>query len=202
MDMQQETRGASRRVHVGRSAQSPDRGGRSAPPAVRAWAPLIAKLALAVGAALLLAFIGTRAGANPPSSSPPLPPAADLAVASAAVDGGASPAAAQPPGGDGPPPEGQVVLNTAGEDELQKLPGIGPARARAILALRARLVRFRSPRDLLRVKGIGPKTLQRMLPMLVLDPPRRSADAGAAGDDPHVQPSRATNGRSILPAPS
>jgi competence protein ComEA len=46
---------------------------------------------------------------------------------------------------------------------------VGTKRAAAILALRQRLGRFRRTSDLLRVKGIGPRTLQRMLPHLVLD---------------------------------
>ena len=52
-----------------------------------------------------------------------------------------------------------------------KLPGIGPSRARAILALRQRLAKFRAVEDLLRVKGIGRKTLRRIKPNVVLDRP-------------------------------
>ena len=62
-----------------------------------------------------------------------------------------------------------VVLNRADAAELRRLPGVGAKRAEAILALRARLGRFRRPSDLLRIKGIGPRTLERMLPHLVLD---------------------------------
>jgi competence protein ComEA len=62
-----------------------------------------------------------------------------------------------------------VILNRAGAAELQRLPGIGAKRATAILALRQRLGRFRRASDLLRIKGVGPKLLERMLPRLVLD---------------------------------
>jgi len=72
--------------------------------------------------------------------------------------------------------DGRVVLNAASEEQLQKLPRVGASRARAIVALRQKLGRFRSPRDLLRVKGIGPRTLQKMQPHLVVDAP---ADAGS-----------------------
>jgi competence protein ComEA len=72
--------------------------------------------------------------------------------------------AARAPGTQAP-----VVLNRADAAELQRLPGVGAKRAAAILALRQRLGRFRRPSDLLRVKGIGPRTLERMLPHLVLD---------------------------------
>lgn len=79
--------------------------------------------------------------------------------------------------------DGKVILNTANAAELERLPGIGPARATAILALRARLKKFRKPTDLLRVRGIGQKTLKRMLPHLVVDPPP-PAEAGAKGAPP------------------
>ena len=51
-------------------------------------------------------------------------------------------------------------------------------RAQSIVKLRKRLKRFRRASDLLRVRGIGARSLQRMLPYLVLDPPREG-DAGA-----------------------
>jgi len=63
------------------------------------------------------------------------------------------------------------VLNSASEEDLRKLPRVGPARAKAILALRTKLGKFRSVSDLLRVKGIGRKTLEHLKPKMVLDPP-------------------------------
>lgn len=67
---------------------------------------------------------------------------------------------------------GVVNLNTASAGELVRLPGVGPARARAILDLRARLGgRFRRVEALLRVKGIGRATFRRIRPHLVLDGP-------------------------------
>jgi competence protein ComEA len=62
-------------------------------------------------------------------------------------------------------------LNEASAAELTQLPGVGQKRAEAIVALRTRLKRFRQLTDLLRVKGIGPRGLKRMLPHLVLDAP-------------------------------
>jgi competence protein ComEA len=74
-----------------------------------------------------------------------------------------------------PPPavtdDGRVVLNVAGEHDLVRLPGIGTKRARAIVELRAQLGRFRRVEDLLRVRGIGPRSLRRLRPLVVLDPP-------------------------------
>jgi len=80
-----------------------------------------------------------------------------------------------PPNAGAPPSgitaDGKVILNQASADELTKLPGVGPKRALAIIALRSKLKRFKHPTELLRVKGIGPRSLQRMLPHLVLDAP-------------------------------
>lgn len=68
--------------------------------------------------------------------------------------------------------DGRIILNTANADELVKLPGIGKSRAAAILALRKRLGRFRRVRDLLRVRGIGFRSLRKIEPLVVVDPPK------------------------------
>lgn len=68
-------------------------------------------------------------------------------------------------------PEGVVNINTASEDELARLPGVGPARAQAIVQLRARVRRFGRADDLRRVRGIGPVVMRRMRPFVALDGP-------------------------------
>jgi competence protein ComEA len=55
----------------------------------------------------------------------------------------------------GDPP---LDVNAADEAELQRLPGVGPTLARRIVEARG-TERFKSPDDLRRVKGIGPKTM-------------------------------------------
>lgn len=65
--------------------------------------------------------------------------------------------------------EGVVNINTATEDELQRLPRVGPSRAAAIVALRTRVQRFRSADDLLRVRGIGRSSLRRLRPYVTLN---------------------------------
>jgi competence protein ComEA len=75
---------------------------------------------------------------------------------------------AEPPTGLGL--EGVVNINTASHDELELLPGIGPTRSKAIVAYRVKRP-FKDPRHLLRVKGIGRRTLHRILPFLVVKGP-------------------------------
>jgi competence protein ComEA len=60
---------------------------------------------------------------------------------------------------DGTSRDPVVDINTATQDELEQLPGIGPTTARAILDERERRGRFRSVEELLEVRGIGPAKL-------------------------------------------
>ncbi|MCL6499729.1 MAG: helix-hairpin-helix domain-containing protein [Firmicutes bacterium] len=57
-----------------------------------------------------------------------------------------------------------VSVNLATAEELQRLPGIGPVLARRIVEDRARNGQYRQVEDLLRVKGIGRKTLDKLKP--------------------------------------
>ncbi len=52
-----------------------------------------------------------------------------------------------------------ININKAIPDDLTNLPGIGPKTAVGIVAERGRGGLFKSSKDLLRVKGIGPKKL-------------------------------------------
>ncbi len=56
----------------------------------------------------------------------------------------------------------KVSLNTATADQLEQLPGIGPARAMAIVEDRRRNGRYRAIEDLARVRGIGAATISRL----------------------------------------
>ena len=58
---------------------------------------------------------------------------------------------------------GAVAVNEAGADELDALPGVGPAIARRIIEEREKNGPFFFPEDLLNVKGIGEKTLDKLL---------------------------------------
>ena len=61
--------------------------------------------------------------------------------------------------------EGVINIQTASAEELQRLPGIGPSKAEAIIAQRTRAP-FRRIEDILRVRGIGRATFRRLRPHL------------------------------------
>jgi comEA protein len=72
-----------------------------------------------------------------------------------------------PKRGESPPPAatgaaaatGPVDLNRATAEQLDALPGVGPATAQAILDYRAQHGRFRTVEELLEVRGIGESKL-------------------------------------------
>jgi competence protein ComEA len=62
----------------------------------------------------------------------------------------------------------QVAVNTATAEELMQVPGIGPAKAKAIIAYREEHGPFQRVEDLLRINGIGEKTLEKLKPYLLV----------------------------------
>lgn len=69
-----------------------------------------------------------------------------------------------------PAPTGPVDLNHASAEELERLPGIGPALAGRIVDHRTTRGPFRSVDELDRVPGIGPATLDRLRPLVEVRP--------------------------------
>jgi competence protein ComEA len=65
--------------------------------------------------------------------------------------------------------EGVVNVNTAGVDELVRLPGIGESKARAIVDFRKERGAFKSVEQLREVKGIGDAALERIRPHVAID---------------------------------
>ncbi|MBJ6363072.1 ComEA family DNA-binding protein [Paenibacillus sp. GCM10012307] len=66
--------------------------------------------------------------------------------------------------------EGRLNLNKAQAEDLIALPGIGPAKAQAIVDDRKRNGPFRSVEDIIRVKGIGSKMLEKIKNSIVVYP--------------------------------
>lgn len=155
-----------------------------------AWTGVVARGGLLAIALSLLAWIGRAAATTREPSTPALDAGLAPVIASAS-----SSAPSPPPAPVTPPPvtapiavsehsaratsDHPVYVNYASADELRRLPGVGPNRAAAILALRQRLGRFQRVEDLLRVKGIGRATIRKWRPLVRLDaPPVATADAG------------------------
>jgi DNA uptake protein ComE-like DNA-binding protein len=59
-----------------------------------------------------------------------------------------------------------LPVNSADEETLAMLPGVGPHLAASITSELRRQGKFSGPDDLLKVPGIGPKNLQRLLPLV------------------------------------
>lgn len=71
------------------------------------------------------------------------------------------------------PPAKLVELNGATAAQLEQLPGIGPATAQAIIRFRERSGPFERVEDLLAIRGISKKRLERLRPYVVVVPPKR-----------------------------
>ena len=65
--------------------------------------------------------------------------------------------------------ENPINLNEADKDEITQLPGIGPAKAKAIIDYRELNGPFNTVDELVKVKGFGAKTLSKLLPYITVE---------------------------------
>lgn len=86
-----------------------------------------------------------------------------------------------------------IAINEADERTLRALPRIGPAMAARIIAYRDEHGPFGTADDLLEVRGIGPKTLEQLLPLITLE---ASPDRQEGGKTEGKQDSETGSGRS------
>ena len=67
-------------------------------------------------------------------------------------------------------PQRPIDVNSASSKELESIPGIGPAMAQRIITWREQNGPFERVEDLLNVRGIGVKTLEKLRPYVVVVP--------------------------------
>ncbi|MGE5341887.1 MAG: ComEA family DNA-binding protein [Candidatus Omnitrophota bacterium] len=61
-----------------------------------------------------------------------------------------------------------ININTAGVDELTRLPRVGEKMARRIIECREKNGKFKKPQDLMKVKGIGEKSFKKLEKMITI----------------------------------
>ena len=85
------------------------------------------------------------------------------ATAAASVEAAAGPVAERSAAGSG-----SINLNTATQSQLESLPGIGPVFAQEIIRFREQAP-FRTIDDVTQVRGIGPKRLEAIRPLITVE---------------------------------
>ena len=85
------------------------------------------------------------------------------------------------------PPAQPIDINSAGVEQLTQIPGIGPAKAQAIVAYRAKAP-FASTQELVNVDGIGDKLYAKIAPFVAVNG-KASATAPAQVTGTAVKPS-------------
>jgi competence ComEA-like helix-hairpin-helix protein len=98
------------------------------------------------------------------------------------------------------PPTSPININTASSTQLQQVPGIGPVTADKILQMRKSYGAFKNVDDLLAIRGIGPKKIEKMRKYLTVT---RPVTARAAQPTHSARPaSCATCAKPKPPAPT
>ena len=81
-----------------------------------------------------------------------------------------------------------INLNTATKDELVALPGVGPAKAQAIVDYRKAHGAFKSVEELKDVKGIGAKRYEKIKGELAVTGPNTGVKTLAKAEFPGIRP--------------
>jgi len=107
------------------------------------------------------------------------------------------------------PPTQPININTANSAQLQLVPGIGPSTAEKILQMRKSYGAFKSVNDLMAIRGIGPKRLEKMRKYLTVGKsaaltPNTAQPASCPGcvkAKPHVPTKSAATQKTTPPQP-
>ncbi len=94
-------------------------------------------------------------------------------------------------------PTGKVNINEAKADELETLPGIGPARAKEIIAARP----FKSVEDLEKVKGLGKERVDAIRDRVIVFAPAVAPVTPAATTKPATKAMTKTTPKAATEAP-
>lgn len=129
---------------------------------------------LLAGAALVRFLVFAPGPAEPPLADRPSIADSLLAAGDSAVDEKARRSR--------PLAVGETIdPNTASEEELDRLPGVGPSRAMRIVREREQNGPFARPEDLVRVSGLGARSVERLKPYLRVAASGSRVPAGGAG---------------------
>ena len=63
----------------------------------------------------------------------------------------------------------KVNINTANEEELSALPGIGPVIAERIIEYRDKNGPFKNTEEITKIKGVGDKTFQKLKDFIAIE---------------------------------
>jgi competence protein ComEA len=99
------------------------------------------------------------------------------------------------------PPLAPININTATSEQLQEVPGIGPATAEKILQMRKSYGAFKSVDDLLSIKGIGKKRLDKMRKYLTVGKPAAPAKPASTNATPAKKTAASPPAKKNPPAP-
>ncbi|HVO30241.1 MAG TPA: helix-hairpin-helix domain-containing protein [bacterium] len=176
----------------------------------RAWTMAAAAGMLIIALAMAAAALSQVGGGEPEARADVLDRATAIAVARG--DHGAAAAPVAPSGTpesdegaamDDAPRGGSVFrvnLNAADATQLESVPGLGKVKAKAILAWRAEH-RFVVPSDLMKVKGFGPASFEKLKGFLAVDgpavvgtPPRGTAPGAATKGSGGKRPGKILDG--------
>jgi competence ComEA-like helix-hairpin-helix protein len=100
------------------------------------------------------------------------------------------------------PPAQPININTADSTQLQLVPGIGPSTAEKILQFRKSYGAFKSVNDLMAIRGIGPKRLEKMRKYLTVGKPAPAAPNTAQPASAKIKPHAPTNSTTTKSVPA